>query len=102
MSFTKGVSTGYESNGFFVVHRHSSERFADVLSGSKCTRITVRSLGINIDQSHLNSLKRIIEFPITFVALVSKPFGLRSPVNILFRLPGIFASTSKSESLKTH
>ena len=59
MSFTKGMSTRDERNGFFIIHRHTAKGFANIMRGSKRIRITVRPLRIHGKQSHLYGSQRI-------------------------------------------
>ena len=102
MGFTECVSTGNECNCFFIIHRHASECFSNVLSCSKWIRITIRPLRIYVDQSHLNSAKRVFQFPVTCVALIPKPGGLRSPVYVLFGAPYILTSSGETKRFETH
>ena len=102
MGFTKCVSAGNECNCFLIIHRHASERLSNVLGRSERIWITIRPLRIHVDQAHLNGSKRILQFPVTGVAFVPKPCGLRSPVNVFFGAPDILAPTGEPERLETH
>ncbi len=102
MGFTERVSASDERNGLLVIHRHAAERFANVLGGGERIRLAVGAFRIHVDQTHLNGGERILEFAITGVTLVSQPFAFRPPVNILLRLPNVFATSSESNRLEPH
>ena len=98
----KGVSTGHEGYGLFIVHGHATKGFAHVACRGKRIGVAVRAFRIDINQAHLNGAKRILEVAVAFVALVTEHFGFWTPVNILFRLPEVGASASKSKGLEAH
>ena len=98
----KGVSAGHQGNGFFVVHGHAAKGFAHVACRGKRIGVAVRAFRIDINQAHLYGSERILEVAVAFVALVTEHFGFWTPVNILFRLPEVGASASKSKGLEAH
>ena len=51
--FAEGVSASDEGNGFFIVHGHTLESFADVYGGSEWVGLAIGALGIHIDEPHL-------------------------------------------------
>ncbi len=73
--FAKGVSTGHQGHGFFVVHGHATKGFAHVACRGKRIGVAVGAFRIDINQSHLNCSKRILEVAVAFVALVTEHFG---------------------------
>src|SRR5580704_6398856 len=99
VGFAEGVSAGNEGNGFLVIHRHAAECFAYVPGRSNRIGIAVGPFRVDVDKAHLHSAQRIIELAVTAIALVSQPGGLRSPVNVFFRLPDIRAPTGETEGL---
>ncbi len=59
MRFAKGVATGDQGHGFFVVHRHAREGLADVVSGQRGIGVTIRPLRIHVNQAHLYGRERM-------------------------------------------
>ena len=96
------MSAGNECNGLLVVHRHAAECFPNVLGGGDWIWLRVRPFRIHVDQTHLNRGERILEFPVARVTFVVKPLVLRSPVNILLRLPDINPPSGESKRLEPH
>ena len=102
VGFAERVSTGNQRHCLLVVHRHSAERFTNVMCGSRGIRIPVGPLRIDIDQSHLDGSQWILEIPVAGVPFVSQPLAFRPPVNVLFRLPDILSPTGKTQCLEPH
>ena len=102
VGFTKGVSSGYQCYGFFVVHRHAGKGLANVTSRRNRVWLTVRPLRVHVDKPHLNSRKRIVELTVTLVTLVAQPLGLWPPVNISFGLEYISAPPRETKGVKAH
>ncbi len=96
------MAAGDEGHRLFVVHRHASEDLADIARRGYRVRIAVGTFRVHIDEAHLNCGQRIFEFPVTGVALVSKPFALGPPVDVLFRFPDILTPAGKTKGLETH
>ncbi len=97
------MSAGYERNGLFVIHCHAPECFADVFRRKERVGIAVRAFGIDIDQTHLNSRKRIFKISFAGVSVsIVEPFLLRAPVYADIGLPYIFSSSRKTEGLESH
>ena len=102
VSFSKGMTTGDERDGFLVIHGHAGKSLADVLGGSQRVGFTVRTFRIDIDQTHLHGGKRLIELALVLVAFVAQPGAFRSPVDVFLRLPDIGTATGKTEGLEAH
>ena len=98
----KCVTAGGKRHGFFVVHRHAREGFANVARRSERVRIAVRAFRIYIDQTHLHRSERIRKLTVAAVTLVAQPLGFRAPVNIIGWLPHVGAAAGKAEGLKAH
>src|SRR5204863_6912520 len=96
------VPAGNERNGLLVIHRHASERFADIARRGDWVGLSIGPLRIHVNQSHLNSGERIIELTIAAVALVPQPGALRPPEDVLFGLPDIHAPAAETEGLEPH
>src|SRR4029077_15020737 len=99
VGFAESVTAGDERNRFFVVHRHASEGLADIPRRGDRIRVAVRAFGVDVNQPHLHGGERIFEIPVAGVALVTQPGRLGAPVNVLIRLPDVFATATETESL---
>jgi len=99
MGFTERVSDGNERNRFLVMFHYPSAHLSNVLDcsaagpGYRSAPADFRRL------DHLDSIERFIEFPVTVVALVSRPSGFRPPVEVLFRIADVLASAASKPSL---
>ncbi len=102
VAFAKGMSTSGECHRFLVIHGHPQERFANVSARSHRVRVAVRPFWVHIDETHLNSGKRIFQFPISGIAFVPQPFGLSAPVDVFFGLPNVFAPAPKAAGFESH
>jgi hypothetical protein len=96
------VPAGDERDRIFVVHRHACEGLTNVAGRGDRIRLAVRTLRIDVDQAHLNGCERILKLPVAAVALVRQPRALRTPVNIVLRLPDVRASAGETCSLEAH
>ncbi len=54
VAFAEGVSACDEREGFFVIHRHATEGFADVVCGGERVGLTVGAFGVDVDEAHLD------------------------------------------------
>src|SRR6185436_13597095 len=88
--------------GFFVVHGHAGESFADVSRRGDGIGVAVRTFRVHIDQTHLHRSKRILEIAIAGVTLVAQPCVFRTPINVVIGLPAILATSAKAESFESH
>ena len=102
MGFAEGVTSGDESDCFGVVHGHTCERLPDVLGRRERVGFPVRSFGVHVDQAHLHRAEWIGEHSVSAVTLITKPFGFRSPVDVLFGFPHVLTATTEAERLETH
>ena len=64
-------------------------------------RIAVGSLGVHIDQPHLDGGKRVIELALTSVAIVSEHNLFGTPIHHI-GLPVIFTTTGEAKGFKAH
>jgi hypothetical protein len=96
------VTTGNQRHGLFIIHRHPREGFAYVTGSRHGVRIAVWPFRVYVDQAHLHRAEGIGQFPLTTVALVTKPFGFRAPVDVFLRFPDVFATAAKTEGLESH
>ena len=60
--------------------------------------ISVRTFRVDVDQAHLHGGKRIFQFAIPRVAVISQPLGFRPPIDVFLRLPDIFASAARNRT----
>ena len=102
VGLAEGVAAGGERHGFFVVHRHAGEGFADVTCRPQRIGLAIRALGIHVDQAHLHSGQRIGQLAVATVAFIAQPLALAAPVDLLIRLPGVGAPTGEAEGLQAH
>ena len=116
MGLAEGVTTGNQGNGLLVVHGHAAEGDTDITGSSNGVGDTVRTLGVNIDQTHDDSSQWVLQIASLDIALlglvllalgqvtniVAEPLGLAAPVDRLIGLPGIRTTPSKAEGLETH
>src|ERR1700751_4624921 len=103
VGFTKAVTARYQSNGFFVIHRHATKGLTNILGCCYGIRLTFRAFRVDVDQTHGGGSKRIFEFAVTGVTLVSThPSGLRTPINVLVRFPNILTSAGETEGFESH
>ena len=102
VALAEGVPAGNKCHGLLVVHRHAGEGLADVAARGDRIGIGVGSLGIHVDQAHLDGAEGILEVPFTGVALVAKPLVLGAPVDVVLRLPDVRASPAETERLEAH
>ena len=102
VGFAEGVAAGDERNGFFIVHRHARESFADVARGAQRIGLAVGAFGIDVDEAHLHGGERIVEFAIATIAFVGEPVAFGSPEDIFLRLPDVFAAAGKTKSFEAH
>ena len=90
-----------ERDGFFVVHRHAEEGFADVFGGGNRIGIAIRAFRIDVDEAHLHGAERLGQLALAAIAFVAEPGAFRAPVKF-FRLPHVGAAAGKTESLEAH
>src|SRR6202023_1666132 len=96
VGFAEAVTPGNQRDRLFVVHRHTAERFANILGRREGIRLAVRPFRIDVDQTHLHGGERILKITVAGVALVSQPLALGAPVEVPFGLPDILAPTAET------
>ena len=101
VTFTKGVTSRNKRDRLGVIHGHSTKGLTNIMCGKSRIRVSVWSLRIHIDQSHLYGSKWVIQFAIACVTLISEHHFLGPPINKI-RLPVVRATASKSKGLKAH
>ena len=102
VGLAEGVTSGNERHRLFVVHRHAGKGLADVLGRRDRIRVAVRAFRVDVDQAHLDRSERILEIPVSGVALVVQPLVLGAPVDVLLRLPDVRAPAAEAERLESH
>src|SRR5215469_7136697 len=102
VGLTEAVTARDQRDGFFIVHGHTTEGFANVHGRSDRIRLSIGSFGVYVNQAHLHRSERIGQITITAVALVRQPLAFGTPVDIVFGLPDILASAAKTERLEPH
>ena len=102
MALAEGVPAGDERDGLFVVHGHTCEGLPDVTAGGDRIGVAVRPFGVHVNQTHLHGGERVLEIPVTRIAVVAKPGVLAAPVDVLLGLPDVLASAAEAEGLEAH
>src|SRR5581483_1016889 len=102
MGLAEGVAAGNQGDRFDVIHGHPAEGFADVESGGERIGIALGAFGVHIDEAHLNGAEGIIELSRLLVAVAGAPGMLRTPIDVVLGLPGIFAAGAEAEGLAAH
>ena len=107
VSLAECVAARHQRHRLFVVHGHAREGFAHVTARSHRIRVAVRTFRVHVDQAHLDRSQRVLELAVagvTAAGLVAgrQPGLLHAPVDILFRLPDVFASAGETEGFETH
>ena len=102
MALAEGMATCRQRDGFFVIHRHAGEGFANIAARGDWIRITVRAFRIDVNQTHLHGSERVFQNAVARVALVIQPGFFGAPIDILFRFPDIHAPTAKAKRLQAH
>ena len=64
VGLAEGVPARDQRDRLLVVHRHSTERLADVLGGGDRIAAAVRPFGVDVDQAHLHRGERMREVAI--------------------------------------
>jgi len=96
------VPAGDERDRLLVVHRHPTERLADVRSGRLRVRVAVRPFGVHVDEAHHGRAQALLEFPGLREAIRGLPLVLGPPVDGLVRLERVLATAAESERLRAH
>ena len=102
VGFAEGVSTGNESDRFFIIHGHAAEGLTNVDGRGQWIRCTVRTFRVDVDETHLHGTEGSFELALAAVALVTEPGGFVSPVNVILGLPDVLATTGEAEGLESH
>ena len=73
MGLADRVPADDQGHRLLVVHRHPTERLADVPRRGEGARVAIRTFRVDVDQSHLHRAERTGELPVAGVALVAEP-----------------------------
>ncbi len=101
VALAERVATDDERDRLLVVHRHASERLADVDRGGDRVRVAVRSFGVDVDETHLHGAERAAELALTAVPLVAEPRVLGAPDDLV-GLPDVGSPEPEAEGLEPH
>ncbi len=61
VGLAEGVAAGNQRHGFFVVHGHAGEGFADVHPSGDRVRLTLGAFRVDVDQPHLHGGQRVLQ-----------------------------------------
>ena len=102
VGLAEGMAACDERYGFIIVHRHPAKGFANVAGSGERIGVSVRSLRIHVDESHLNGAERIFKLSVAGVTLIAEPFVFRAPIDVFLRLPNVRATAAETKCLKSH
>ena len=126
--FAERVAADDEGDGFFVVHGHAAEGFADVVRGLDGIGIAVWAFGVHVDEAHLHGGERVFEntrvdvaigfvvgdedrvifafddaFGAVLVAdIATEPGNFGAPVDVVIWFPNVGASAAEAEGFEAH
>ena len=61
-ALAEGMAAGDQRHGFFVIHRHAGEGFANVTCAEATrVRLAIRAFGIDVNQAHLHGGQRVFQ-----------------------------------------
>lgn len=110
MSLAQGVTTNDESSSLLIVHTHTAKSSTDIKSRSLGVRASIRTLGVNVNETKVRSTKRLLELIGTLinvcativanVVTLGDKGGLGTPVDGLIGLPGVSTTTGETEGLE--
>ena len=99
----EGMSAGDQRHGFFVIHGHTPEGFANIACRGDGIRLALRAFRIHVDETHLHRRQRIGEVPLAGVARVrAQPLFLGTPVDVVVGFPYVLATAGKAEGFEAH
>ena len=101
VGLAEGVPAGDQRERLLVVHRHPLEGLADERRGRTRVRIAHRTLGVDVDQSHLGGAHLVCHLALADVASLAQPRVLGSPDDLL-GLPDVLAAEREAEGLEAH
>jgi hypothetical protein len=127
VGLAKGVTTSNQGDSLLVVHGHTAECSADVVSSSNGVWDAIGTLRVDVNQTHVSGRKRVLKillvgslaFDLALVTvddttlsqtslsvgvtdIVAEPCGFSSPVYGLVCFPLVGAATSETEGLDAH
>src|SRR5580700_4346100 len=103
VGLAEGVTAGDQSDGFFVVHRHTRERLTDIFGCLDRVGNAFRAFRIHINEAHRGGAEWTREITFARIAFVcSHPGGLMPPVDVKVGFPNVRASAGKTKGLEAH
>ena len=130
VGLAEGVATGDQGHGFFIVHRHAGEGFADVMGGCDRVGVAFRTFRVHVDQAHLDGGQRVFQvaaggagaalliavtvgigrdlavagagLALAVAVIAAQPGRFGTPVDVQVRFPHVLAATGETEGLETH
>ena len=107
VSLADGVATGGQCHRLFVIHRHAGEGDPHILRGFQRIGLAIHPFRVDVDKPHHHRRQRVFQIPLAGVttarlAAGRQPLLLRSPVDILLRMPDILAAKGEAEGLEPH
>src|SRR5258708_4582721 len=102
VGLAESMAAGDQRDGFFVIHRHALERFANVARRGDRIGLAVWPLWIDVDEAHLHRAERMLQLAVAEIALIRQPLAFGTPVDGIVGLPAVRASAGEAERLESH
>ena len=102
VGLSKGMTTGNQSDGLFVVHGHATKGQSDLLGRGKRIAIPIGSLRVDINQPHLHRCERVVHFSFVVITFLAEPLGLRPPIDVFLGFPNVGTTATEAEGPKAH
>jgi len=112
MGLSKGVTTNDKSSSLLIIHTHTVKRHTDIKSRSLGIGATIRTLGVDVDQTVVSSTKRLLKLVgavvnvgatiVADIVTLGNESSLSTPVDRLISLPGVGTTASETKRLKVH
>ena len=107
VSLADGVTTGGQGDGLLIVHGHAGKGHAHVMGGLERIGLAVDAFRVDVDQTHHHRRQRVLQITLAGVAGAlaaagRQPFLLRTPINVLFRMPDVLAAEGEAIGLEAH
>src|SRR4029077_11544671 len=103
VGLAEGVTACDQSDGFFVVHRHTRERLTDILGCLDRIGNTFRAFRIHINEAHRGGAEWTREIAFTGIAFVCPhPGRLMPPVDVEVWFPNVSTPAGETKRLEAH
>jgi hypothetical protein len=111
VSLAQGVTPNDESSSLLIIHTHTTKSSTNIKSRSLRIRASIRTLGVNINETEVSSTKRLLKLisslinvsatVVANIITLGNKGRLSTPVDRLIGLPGVGSATGETEGLET-